>query len=157
MLSGSQISPTIDTSFLRSLCPNQIIKITLIKLTDTKKKGKKTEKLEGEKNANGGKVKEKSKQKSENKDEFGLKLISLVFCFFLLCAFFLLDIYSIDFRMVVSPQFLFPSPLDHALQSTERCAAPKIHCHLKKIQIKKVINFSCFFHSEIIFVHARLN
>jgi hypothetical protein len=37
MLAGSQISPTIDTSFLRSPCPNQIIKIALIKLTDTKR------------------------------------------------------------------------------------------------------------------------
>jgi hypothetical protein len=59
MLSGSQISPTIDISFLCSLCPNQI-KIALIKLTDTKKK--KEEKLEAKESANGCEVKEKSKQ-----------------------------------------------------------------------------------------------
>jgi hypothetical protein len=58
MLAGSQISPTIDTSFLCWLCPNQIIKIALIKLTDTKEK----ENLGGEKNANGDEVNEKSKQ-----------------------------------------------------------------------------------------------
>jgi hypothetical protein len=56
MLAGSQISPTIDTSFLCSLCPNQIIKIALIKLTDTKKK---------KENAIGGEVKEKNKQNRE--------------------------------------------------------------------------------------------
>jgi hypothetical protein len=57
MLAGSQISPTIDTSFLCWLCPNQIIKIALIKLTDTKEKlGRR------KKNANGDEVNEKSKQ-----------------------------------------------------------------------------------------------
>lgn len=43
MLAGSQISPTIDTNFLCSLCPNQIIKIALIKLTDTKEEKRERE------------------------------------------------------------------------------------------------------------------
>ena len=62
MLSGSQISPTIDTSFLCSLCPNQIIKIALIKLTDTKNEKKESWQA---KNANGDEVKEKNKQSRE--------------------------------------------------------------------------------------------
>ena len=60
MLSGSQISPTIDTILMVSLCPNEIIKVALIKLADT--------------------------QKSENKQplkdvEFSLTIINLLFTF----------------------------------------------------------------------------
>lgn len=41
------------------------------------------------------------------------------------------NIYLIDFRTVASPRYEFPSPLDHAPQSSERYAGPKIRCHLK--------------------------
>lgn len=91
----------------------------------------------------------------ENAPKIGLKLISLVFCFRFVC--FFLDIYLIDFRMVASPRYEFPSPSDHAPQSAERYAALKIHNHLEGREM--VINISSFFsfRSEIIFVHARLN
>lgn len=41
-------------------------------------------------------------------------------------------IYLIDFRMVASPRYEFPSPLDHAPQSALRYAVLKIHCHLER-------------------------
>lgn len=131
MSAGLQISPTIDTNFLFSLWPNQIIKIALIKLTDTQR-GKKTvcqEQLKW------GKSKQTRKARCGQK--IGLKLISLVFCFSFFVTFptnSLLppNIYLIDFRMVASPRYEFPSPSDHAPQSSGRYAAPKIHCHLKK-------------------------
>lgn len=59
MLAGSQISPTIDTSFICSLCPNQITKIALIKLTDTKKK-KEKRKLGGKKTPTAVKLRRKA-------------------------------------------------------------------------------------------------
>lgn len=75
MSAGLQISPTIDTNFLFSLWPNQIIKIALIKLTDTQR-GKQTVRQEQWK---WGKSKQTRKARCGQK--IGLKLISLVFCF----------------------------------------------------------------------------
>lgn len=73
MSAGSQISPRIDTSFLCSLCPNQIIKIALIKLTDTNREAKGKQKFEGaEKYANGDEVNgEKVNKKAKRCDGGG--------------------------------------------------------------------------------------
>lgn len=66
----------------------------------------------------------------------------LRFCFPF--AFALLDIYLIDFRMVASPRYEFPSPTDHEPQSAERYAGLEIRCRLEETR-ETVINFSSSF------------
>lgn len=144
----------------------------LIKLTDTKRKERKEKFVEEwkereEKTPDGGGSKREKINKQndarwkncpKNWVEINFSRVLFSFCdvLFLFLA-LSLDIYLIDFRMRLNPLYEFPSPLDHALQSTERYAGPKIRCHLKEWKRREEKWSLIFLRFEIIFVHARLN